>query len=306
MPTSSSQLRQAVTDAAWTQWSHLGLSVESLWVETRCIDPEALVWLTFVPGGVRDPRLVDAASEWLALNRDLLSVHRLRNLFRSDPEAADELVSMLRGVGQRQKRFAAASKALEPDPMLPSNLAVRLRLLMDAGSRSEVARFLLTWPGLEADAHHVAEAAAFAKRNVSDILLSFVRARVVVEAWTGNRRVFSADKRRWCAFLGLSPEELPGYLPWIRLFRPTVRILRWLEDAGMADKSRYLRSSGARDLIEDVRADLVACGVDVPDPQRYPGDAFLGPFDDLVSELTVLLTADGSLGPPKETSGHSV
>ncbi|MEX2274031.1 MAG: hypothetical protein WEA10_00480 [Actinomycetota bacterium] len=259
-----------------------------------------------MPEGVRDPRLVDAVSEWLALNRDLLSVHRLRNLFRSESGSAKEPVSILRGVEKRAKRFVTASKALEPDPMLPSNLAVRLRLLMDAGSRSEVARFLLTWPGSEADAHHVAGAAAFAKRNVNDILLSFVRARVVVEAWAGNRRLFSADKQRWCAFLGLRPEELPGYVPWIRLFRATVRILRWLDDAELADKSRYLRSSGARDLIEDVRADLVACGVDVPDPQRYPGDASLGSLDDLVSELTALLTADGALGPLKESSGHSV
>lgn len=290
MPTSSSQqLRQAVADAAWTQWAHLGVSVEGLWVERRCIDPEALVWLMFVPGGVSDPRLVDATSDWLALNRDLLSVHRLRNLFRSGPGAVDEPVSILRGGEQGKRRIAAAPKALEPDPMLPSNFAVRLRLLMDAGARSEVARFLLTWPGSEADAHHVAEAAAFAKRNVNDILLSFVRAGVVDEAWAGNRRVFSADKSRWRAFLGLGSEELPGYIPWIRLFRPTVRILNWLEDAGEAGKSRYLRSSGARDLIEDARADLVACGVDVPDPQRFPGDAFLEPFDELVSELAVLL-----------------
>ncbi|MEX0755984.1 MAG: hypothetical protein WEA54_01055 [Actinomycetota bacterium] len=201
----------------------------------------------------------------------------------------DEPVSILRGGEQGKRRIAAAPKALEPDPMLPSNFAVRLRLLMDAGARSEVARFLLTWPGSEADAHHVAEAAAFAKRNVNDILLSFVRAGVVDEAWAGNRRVFSADKSRWRAFLGLGSEELPGYIPWIRLFRPTVRILNWLEDAGEAGKSRYLRSSGARDLIEDARADLVACGVDVPDPQRFPGDAFLEPFDELVSELAVLL-----------------
>jgi len=60
---------------------------------------------------------------------------------------------------------------------------------MDAGVRSEVARYLLTWPGSHADAHRVAEAAAFSKRNVSEALISFVKSGVIEETWAGNRRV---------------------------------------------------------------------------------------------------------------------
>jgi hypothetical protein len=258
--------------------------------ESRCIDPEALIWLTFVHPEMLDARLGDAARDWLGINKHLLSIHRLRNVFGEDQAALSEVTAMLvrQPEGAKSSRIKTATKAVEPDPMVSANLAIRLRLLMDAGSRSEVTRFLLTWPERDADAQHVATATAFAKRNVNDILLSFVKGGVVREAWAGNRRVFSTDKDRWCAFLSVLPETLPGYVPWISLFRSAARILGWF-DARVSDESPYLRSSAARDLLEQMRSDLVSCGLEVPDPIRFPAEAFLGPFDSLVSDVGELV-----------------
>jgi len=287
-PSSSEALKRAVSDSAWGQWTSLGVLGDHRQPESRCIDPEALIWLTFASGGAVGARLVDAARTWLALNGRLISIHRLRNVFSGEGEGV-ALGNAMSAVGGRvdadRARIKTTAKAAEPDPMTPANLAIRLRLLMDAGSRSEVARFLLTWPGAGADAQHVAVAAAFAKRNVNDILLSFVKGGVVHEAWAGNRRVFSADKDRWCGFLGIGPQDLPGYVPWTALFRSATRILGWLEAHPSSDASPYLRSSSARDLLEAVGPDLVSCGIEVPDVRRYQAESFLEPFDAMVAEV---------------------
>lgn len=293
MPSSSAEtLDRALSDGAWAQWASLGVSSGTRQRESRCIDPEALIWLTFASGADVDARLVDAARDWLRLNRNLVSAHRLRNMFGGDKTSLQKVMSAQID-DAKSARIKTAVKAVDPDPMLPANLAIRLRLLMDAGSRSEVARFLLTWPGTGADAQHVAAAAAFAKRNVNDILLSFVRGGVVREAWAGNRREFSADKDRWCVFLGMLSEDLPGYMPWMALFRAASRILGWYEAQRSSDVSAYLRSSSARDLVEEVRSDLASCGIEVPDPGRFSGEAFLEPLDAMVEEVGKMVAPQG-------------
>jgi len=294
-PSSSEALRQALSDTAWAQWTGLGVLGDTQQRESRCVDPEALIWLTFASGDVIDARLVAAARAWLASNEGLVSIHRLRNIFRGEDAALAEAISALEERdGSERARIKTAVRTTEPDPMRPANLAIRLRLLMDAGSRSEVARFLLTWPGGGVDAQHVAAAAAFAKRNVTNILLSFVKGGVVREAWAGNRRVFSADEERWCGFLGMRPEELPAYLPWIGLFRSAARILAWLGADRTSSLSPYLRASSARDLVEEVRPYLLACGVEVPDVRRHPGAAFLEPFDSMVAQLAEAAAPKGA------------
>ena len=292
MPTSSSDpLLRAARDLAWNQWAHLGVSAELLWRETRCIDPEALLWFTFAPTHFEDARLRDAAREWLSLNSDLVSIHRLRNVFRKDSRAVNEVIGVLKGTAARRgERLGAAAKAEPADPMVPANLAMRLRLIFDAGSRSEVVRFLLTWPGAEAEVQPVADGAAFAKRNVNDILTDFVRAGMLRERRVGNRRVLRIDKERWSDFVGLSLGELPSFVPWFRLFRATNGLLAWLEaDRRDTQRSAYLRSSNARDFLEEVSPDLAACGVEVPDPARFPGEKFLDPFETMIAEVAGLL-----------------
>jgi len=159
-----------------------------------------------------------------------------------------------------------------------------LRLLMDAGVRSEVVRYLITRRGHGEDAQAVADAAMFAKRNVNDTLLSLVRARVVAESWAGNRRVFSLDQERWCAFIDLELASIPGYMPWIKLFVASTAILEWLEADERATETRYLRASGARSLVTGIQPNLTASGVDGPVPGPL-AEAFLVPFDALVARV---------------------
>jgi hypothetical protein len=73
------RLRQGFLEFAWRQWAQVGVSANVAGSDRWAIDPEALILFTI---GVarRDPRLFDEMLDWLAENRRLLTMQRLRNL----------------------------------------------------------------------------------------------------------------------------------------------------------------------------------------------------------------------------------
>ena len=291
MPTSTSaRLETAVSDMAWRQWVSLGVLGEATGAETRSIDIEALTWFTFVPGGVEERRLQDAASDWLRLNRSLVSLHRLRNMHRSDRSSLEQLTAVLRGEGPpRRQRMDTTTKAEHPDALVPANLAIRLRLLFDAGIRSEVIRFLITTADPHPDTLAIADAASFAKRNVNDILLSLVAAGMAQESWEANRRVFSIDHGRWCAFLEIARDDVPTHLPWIRCFHAVRELRLWLAEDAASTRTTYLRSSDARTVLERVSPDLAACGLAPPRFRDLDPSQSLPALHDLVDAVVRLL-----------------
>jgi hypothetical protein len=71
--------RQGFLEFAWRQWAQAGLSADVTVLDDWAIDPEALILFTIAVAR-RDPRLFDEMLDWLAANRRLLSMQRLRNL----------------------------------------------------------------------------------------------------------------------------------------------------------------------------------------------------------------------------------
>ena len=89
--------RQELLEFAWRQWAQLGLSSHSASPDRWAIDPEALILFT-IEVARRDPRLFDEVLDWLAHNRRLLSLQRLRNLasrFPVDPGLAGAVVAWM-------------------------------------------------------------------------------------------------------------------------------------------------------------------------------------------------------------------
>jgi hypothetical protein len=89
--------RQGLLDFAWGQWGQLGLSAHLTRSDRWAVDPEALVLFT-IEVGRRDPRLFDEVLDWLAHNRRLLSLQRLRNLtsrFQIDPGLVGAVVAWI-------------------------------------------------------------------------------------------------------------------------------------------------------------------------------------------------------------------
>jgi hypothetical protein len=73
------EVSQGLLDFAWRQWAQIGISATVRGADRWAVDPEALILFTI---GIarRDPRLFDEMLDWMALNRELLSAQRLRNL----------------------------------------------------------------------------------------------------------------------------------------------------------------------------------------------------------------------------------
>jgi hypothetical protein len=87
MPTSltnfKTELRSAMSDLLWQQWSRLGAGLQELdrspSPEGHIIDPEALLLATTVFGR-HDQRLFDEALDWVVRFGALINVQRLKNL----------------------------------------------------------------------------------------------------------------------------------------------------------------------------------------------------------------------------------
>jgi hypothetical protein len=73
------RVSQGLLDFAWRQWAQIGVSATVEGADRWAVDPEALILFTI---GIarRDPRLFDEMLDWMALNHELLSTQRLRNL----------------------------------------------------------------------------------------------------------------------------------------------------------------------------------------------------------------------------------
>lgn len=233
-------------DFAWRQWAQAGVSASAAGADRWAIDPEALILFTLAVAK-RDPRLFDETLDWMATNRGMLSMQRLRNLSRRFPlDAAlvgavsawvgDPVPSQVpreHGLPSRQipvfsrdvlsfvrepdpvfaeygyirPRVVRSGKSGEPDVKMHANFAFQLRHLFGPGSRSEVIRILLTFADGPLDAARISDEAGFAKRNVSATLASLVAAKVVKARWSGNERHFIAYRDKWAALLEIGPSS---------------------------------------------------------------------------------------------------
>lgn len=284
MSTSPRAIKQAGANLAWRQWVSLGVLGDGQERESRCIDIEALLWFTFVPGGAEARRLQDAVADWLRINGDLVSLHRLRNVHRSDPAMLERVTELLRESSAASGRVDRTTKAMRADPLIPANLAVRLRLTFDAGVRAEILRYLLTTSQPHVDVLTIAEVTSFSKRNVNDVLLSLVAAGMLEQSWEANRRVFSIDRDRWWRFLGVEHGAEPGFVPWLRSFRAMREINLWLATDRSKRRSVYLRSSDARDLLTKIGDDLTASGISVPVLERIAPHEIASALDSVLVE----------------------
>ena len=76
--------RQGFLEFAWRQWAQLGVFANIVGLDGWAIDPEALILFTIAIAR-SDPRLFDEVLDWIAENRRLLTMQRLRNLSRRFP-----------------------------------------------------------------------------------------------------------------------------------------------------------------------------------------------------------------------------
>ena len=95
--------------------------------------------------------------------------------------------------------------------------------------RAEVIRFLLTLPATGASVQQVAQATAFAKRNIAETLDGLVAAGLVSAVRVADERRYHLDRDAWARILGLDQRGLPGHQAWPPFLGAMRRILRWAE-----------------------------------------------------------------------------
>lgn len=309
---------------AWDQWSQLGVSAAfPPHREERAADPEALVLFTLEVGR-NDPRLFDEVLDWLALNEQLVSVHRLRNvcvdatdralvgaaldwsastrgrgrprddavsttdlepLFHSVPTPIDNLDESFARHGFARARVKPSRKSQPPRLRDPISFALRLRRLLGVGVRAEVIRALLTIRATRLSGKVITASAAFAQRNVREGLTQLLEAGVINVVDIGDDRFYSVRHGDWATLLGLpAAPELPFHFDWIPAYRTLTRIVRWLQQPGLDDLSKYLRASQARTLVDELATDLSYAGVPVG-PYMALGLDFWDEFNEIVRAL---------------------
>jgi hypothetical protein len=301
MPTSTLRdaVQTTLVDFTWSQWAQMGVFASTDRRDVWAQDPEALLVFTLHVAR-REPRLFDEVLDWLRLNGRLLSGRRLASLCPhadADRKLVEAAVDWARAHGSSvqiaDRRLTETSEeplfesvrvakpnevfrshgylkpatepsfnSREPDLRVPINLAFRLRQHFGlASSRAEIVRFLLTSGVPDANALAIAEAAAYAKRNVNETLAALVTAGDVERYTRGNEGRYSIDRARWAEFLGITVDELPTYRDWPRLLLALRELDRWLDDPRLADLSDYMRASEARALMERLEPSLTAAGV---------------------------------------------
>src|SRR6266700_1377427 len=115
------RVRQRLLDFAWRQWAQAGVAANIAGFDRWAIDPEALILFTITVAR-RDPRLFDDVLDWAAVNRQLLSLQRLRNLgkrFPVDPELAGAVIAWTEDqtVSAARETAAEQGRGLEMRPV---------------------------------------------------------------------------------------------------------------------------------------------------------------------------------------------
>ena len=309
---------------AWDQWSQLGVSAAPPpHREERAADPEALLLFTLEVGR-NDPRLFDEVLDWLALNEHLVSVHRLRSvcidetdralvaaaldwsarsrgrgqppgeevpttdlkpLFHSVPTPTDYLDESFARHGFARARIKRSGKSQPPRLSDPICFALRLRRLLGVGVRAEVIRALLTLRAARLSGRVITASAAFAQRNVREGLTQLLEAGVISVVEIADDRYYSVRPEDWATLLGLATApDLPFHFDWIPAYRALTRIVRWLQQPGLDDRTEYLRASQARTLVDELATDLGYARVPV-EPYKALGLDFWDEFTEIARAL---------------------
>ena len=327
---------------AWDQWAQLGVFATTERQDRWVADPETLLLFTFEVGrddprlfeevldwlltnerlvsvqrlrnlcaDDEDRRLADAALAWVGQHQPRARFVASRT--RRRPRTLSPLFRMssrpVRNPDEAFVSFGFLKPAAEPSgksgpPPLerPLSFAFRMRQLFGVGSRSEVLRYLLTGASPDVPAQDVAQAVAYAKRNVTETLAALVASGVVGTFLVGNERRYQLNREPWGQLLRLSSETWPTYRDWPRLLLLARRLVRWLSDERLKELSPYLLASEARTLADELKPSFAFAGVAFPSAASTPGEAFWPVFVEGVERVLATVTTDQEQTFPQPSS----
>src|SRR5258708_844310 len=158
MPTlsSSAQLHENALNLLWSLWSELGVSSWTRRHAQWAVDPEPLILFTAASTEL-DPRLRDESTDWCVHYGRYVSVTRLRNLLRVEPDerqssfetfaATVNAHSDLRWPSRQEARdYRRTGRSTVSSFAPPALIALRLRALFGVGARADILRVFVAEP----------------------------------------------------------------------------------------------------------------------------------------------------------------
>jgi hypothetical protein len=298
--TTREELQSRLASFLWSQWAQMGVLANTEGRDRWAADPEALLLLTFEVGR-EEPRLFEEVLDWLVKNERLVSVQRLRNLVRDEPDRA--LVEAVLGwLGERRRRprlearngsngagteaqpFFRHSSLPVPDPD-PAFLAQGfLKPKSEPSSKSQAPDLLLPINF----AFRLRQLLGIgARAETARVLLTIgtprVNAQVLAKSTAYTKRNVQEAVTSLAAAGVLSSlevgneqvfsapwdrwaqflelDELPIHEDWPQRFAAFRKILQWLDDPAHEGLSDYMLSSETRTLAEELAPDLRFAGV---------------------------------------------
>lgn len=318
-----------LTAFAWDQWGQLGVFAPTNRRDQMAADPEALLLFTFEIGRSDprlfdetldwlltnerllsiqrlrnlcrdddDRDLVEGALLWVARQqgRSRFAPPRRREQRIDEPRSLFYDVAQVREPdeafllqGLLKPTTPPSKKSQPPDPDTPINFAFRMRHLFGPGSRAEIVRYLVTASVTDASALVIADAAAYAKRNVNETLTSLVASRIVTAYEQGNERRYYLDRAMWGQFLRFQSNGWPMYRDWPRILGALRQVSRWLHDPAQDELTPYILASDARTLMTRLEPDLAPVGLAPAPGSALPGEGYWDTFVATVGRLLATL-----------------
>lgn len=259
MPTSLSksneELRDAIVQLLWQQWTALGLAGQVSPAGKSVVDPEALL-LFSTTFARHDARLFDEMADWLLQNGTWINVQRLTRLHREHELGDTHILGALAGhlikVSAHAKWKALAKRKVEakeprqlfpdsgtaarPDPIFqawgwlrpplekrslsrpprPNQPAALLLKLRALFGRQSRAE-VLAWLLTHESGHpaQIARETAYFRGSIQNVLNELELSGHVFATREGREKHFVARKEDWRFLLTWDVSETPAFPPWV-------------------------------------------------------------------------------------------
>lgn len=268
----SSELREHVLDALWSQWHELGVaSTVARRHSDDVIDPEALVAFTATHGDL-DPRLRDESIDWVLRYGTYVSKARLKNVLAewdlSDDRQFRDYAATVNAHSQlawpagsaKALPFRSRSRALLDDLSRDALLALRIRAVFGVGARAELLRAFLCRPNLAMTAADLSLETTYTKRNVLNELEPLRFAGLIKSFRAVNADRFSLAKAdQLITLVGPIPKRSTR---WTQIFA-VLHLLLGLTRRS-AKQSELQNAVEAARLVEEHAQLLAAAGMYAP------------------------------------------
>jgi hypothetical protein len=302
---------EAVVETAWAQWGRLGFMAGGAksGAGEALIDPEALLVLTL--DAVRwEPRLDQALSWWAVRGASLLSLPRVDYVLRKVPAGLDgegvRFAARVWGAGGAsaswKRRAKEAGEAPAPPPerlkgaprpnvLVPPAVVLRVRAFAGVGAKADVLAYLAARGPEPSSVALITKALGYAGASIRQAAADLEAAGLAVSR---PRRTGAPGREpaRYVFCPGvLDLGDVPPWRFWPQIAAFLLGAARWGED--LHRPTPYLLSSRARDLHALLSAFWIEhplpARYPVPDPARYPGEAYLDPFAESVAAVAAWL-----------------